>query len=736
VRARQDGAGADEDAGAPDSAAPGRADAHAAGLRAATRARSSGLERGSSLRSQADAPEGGDGARVGGAAAGGRMGLSFFSSRTELCESFNRGQNEGKQVLQYFNFLNVIQVNNVIMCACALASWLPHAANVMSRMADEGVASHMGLGRAGMADVLFLSSYQPSSDGLLDLTLLLGTAVMFATAPVYYLLAKRVLRDEQADDDGDARTVDEADRTPHYDPHYQDSGGEPPRRVLRAVSYGLFVAVCAVPAGVDYGLAFDLSHRKLKPLYEKFAGQYPLGLASHTGEGLDMSESPLVITLIVVSVKAVFDLIFEVPFVLHQHQHQHQQSPRPLLYSSLCQLELHPLQSVFSLPPSSLTPCVAWYMPGMSPRPAPHRFHRVAQCWPADAASTLACDGSTECWPGVCCRLALHYRTRVVTVRSNRRGTLSTNNLQDIAIIQGSLSTCGQVVAAVLTDLERHASYSAHRLHRLLKLLVFRVCNTQSLFLVRYFADVPFYPCLAARAGNQAFIMILLDLTLSNFAEIGFSAAFNAAHRWKLRRAAAAKGQGAEPGPSPAAKAGTAPARATSLRANRKRLGGGSEAKVEQGGGEGKGGGDYGENESDDGDGDEVDDGNAESEGGDGNLKGGEKEEEGEAVAEIELTDDYLELLYRQYVMLACLGAFPLVTVAPPHDSVSCKHSVALLAWPAWTAWRAVRSSLSARGFDRGAADPSTASGSAGDNESVIKSLPACRDCSAIIVKP
>ncbi len=212
----------------------------------------------------------------------------------------------------------------------------------------------------------------------------------------------------------------------------------------------------------------------------------------------------------------------------------------------------------------------------------------------------------------------------------------------------------------MLTDLERHASYSAHRLHRLIKLLVFRVCNTQSLFLVRYFADVPFYPCMAARAGNQAFVMVLLDLTVSNIAEIGFSAAFNAAHRWQQRRAAS-KGPGkvssahtggvAEPS-FPAAKKATAPARTAPLGAVQTRQGGGSEAKEEQGGRESNGGGGYDKSE-------------AEGDRDDGSSKG-EVEEEGDAVAEIELTDDYLELLYRQYVMLACLGAFPLVTVRWP----------------------------------------------------------------------
>ena len=224
-------------------------------------------------------------------------------------------------------------------------------------------------------------------------------------------------------------------------------------------------------------------------------------------------------------------------------------------------------------------------------------------------------------------------------------------------------------MAAVLTDLERHASYSAHRLHRLVKLLVFRVCNTQSLFLVRFFADVPFYPCMAARVGNQALLMVLLDLTLSNLAEIGFSAAYAAFRRWQLRRAAAAAaavgrggvsaaGTQAESGRASAARSAADPARAAPLRT---RPGGGSEAKPERRGGGGRGEGGY-----EDGDAEEGDGGRAEGHGNSKEEEGEEEEEKEEAAAEIELTDDYLELLYRQYVMLACLGAFPLVTVGPP----------------------------------------------------------------------
>ena len=35
-------------------------------------------------------------------------------------------------------------------------------------------------------------------------------------------------------------------------------------------------------------------------------------------------------------------------------------------------------------------------------------------------------------------------------------------------------------------------------------LSTFRLCNVMSLFVIRYFADSPFYNCLAGRIGSQA----------------------------------------------------------------------------------------------------------------------------------------------------------------------------------------------------------------------------------------
>ena len=68
---------------------------------------------------------------------------------------------------------------------------------------------------------------------------------------------RRVLQDEQQDTDNDPNTVELDDRTEHYDEYFGR-----PRRMRLAASYTLLLMLCSVPAAVDYGLVFDLSHRK------------------------------------------------------------------------------------------------------------------------------------------------------------------------------------------------------------------------------------------------------------------------------------------------------------------------------------------------------------------------------------------------------------------------------------------------------------------------------------------
>jgi hypothetical protein len=46
---------------------------------------------------------------------------------------------------------------------------------------------------------------------------------------------------------------------------------------------------------------------------------------------------------------------------------------------------------------------------------------------------------------------------------------------------------------------------------RLFKLMLFRLVSLMSLFIIRYYADVPFHPCLASRNGNQEIISLCDD---------------------------------------------------------------------------------------------------------------------------------------------------------------------------------------------------------------------------------
>ena len=94
------------------------------------------------------------------------------------------------QVTQYFNFINAVVVNNVLMSVWSLVGWVPHAVNVWERLRSDGVEDVRALGRTGAAEIMFLSSFQPSSDKMFDCMMYLGIVTMFLTGPIYYFVAK------------------------------------------------------------------------------------------------------------------------------------------------------------------------------------------------------------------------------------------------------------------------------------------------------------------------------------------------------------------------------------------------------------------------------------------------------------------------------------------------------------------------------------------------------------------
>ncbi len=94
------------------------------------------------------------------------------------------------QVTQYFNFMNAVVINNVLMSVWTLVGWVPHAINVWGRLRSDGVQDVQALGRTGAAEIMFLSSFQPSSDSMFDIMMYMGIITMFLTGPIYYLVAK------------------------------------------------------------------------------------------------------------------------------------------------------------------------------------------------------------------------------------------------------------------------------------------------------------------------------------------------------------------------------------------------------------------------------------------------------------------------------------------------------------------------------------------------------------------
>ena len=71
-------------------------------------------------------------------------------------------------------------------------------------------------------------------------------------------------------------------------------------------------------------------------------------------------------------------------------------------------------------------------------------------------------------------------------------------------------------IVGKMTKWERHKTWSSYRNHRMWKLLVFRFVNTSSLFVLRYFGEVPWFTCIVNRMALQAGLLMLTDLFVTN----------------------------------------------------------------------------------------------------------------------------------------------------------------------------------------------------------------------------
>jgi hypothetical protein len=205
-----------------------------------------------------------------------RDNLGIFCSLDELQTAFNRpGGHEGLQIRQYFRFLQFVLINNVVMSIWALIGWLPHVRNIIPRLQQSGKWATQDGGSLfeEATDVLFLSSYQPSSDAAWTTMLVLGSLTMALSGPLHYIILARqtgcldfivnrkVAPSADKDEDSYNETVHKDDKSPYFDEYSNRPGARHMRRLL---SYCVFAVVCGALVGINYSLLYVANHRSLQ----------------------------------------------------------------------------------------------------------------------------------------------------------------------------------------------------------------------------------------------------------------------------------------------------------------------------------------------------------------------------------------------------------------------------------------------------------------------------------------
>jgi hypothetical protein len=160
--------------------------------------------------------------------------------------------------LDYFRFLRVVIVSNLLMTIWCFIGWIPHVQNARPRFDKEGLGPTSSTYNH-LSELLFLSSYQPSSDSAWLAMVILGTITMIFSGPMYLLYSRHVYSEE-----GNKLMNDKIERT-NKEGHVVIE--EPITRFTRRLlSYAMLVVICLVPIGINYSLLYVANHKALKVL--------------------------------------------------------------------------------------------------------------------------------------------------------------------------------------------------------------------------------------------------------------------------------------------------------------------------------------------------------------------------------------------------------------------------------------------------------------------------------------
>jgi hypothetical protein len=197
-----------------------------------------------------------------------RSALGFWTASDEEVEkSFNSKPHgtEGKYIMNYFNFLRYVIASNLVMTIWCFIGWIPHVRNTRPMFEKEGLGS-----ASTSVDLLFLSSYQPSSDKLWLAMAVLGTITMTFSGPVYMLFfIKKKDHDLHEDDNLTEKERDdiEAEMDKIQRPG-SDGNGDSNSKTSRVIlSYVVLVVLCFIPIGINFALLYVASNRSLKVFF-------------------------------------------------------------------------------------------------------------------------------------------------------------------------------------------------------------------------------------------------------------------------------------------------------------------------------------------------------------------------------------------------------------------------------------------------------------------------------------
>jgi hypothetical protein len=183
---------------------------------------------------------------------------------------------EGESIIEYFLFLRYLIACNFLVSIWCFIGWIPHVLKTRPLLDKEG----MGWGSStygDLSELMFLSTYQPSSDTIWVAMVVLGTITMMMSGPLHFPFTQNCKPSHDIEED-DVIPSESITDTHIIKPDldiidYADKTIKVNDMTKKVTTYIILVVICCIPIGVNYGLLYVASHKALKVrLFETLPG--------------------------------------------------------------------------------------------------------------------------------------------------------------------------------------------------------------------------------------------------------------------------------------------------------------------------------------------------------------------------------------------------------------------------------------------------------------------------------